>query len=355
MKRALPCTAFVVLAFALVSHTARPAAPATEAQDAPRALVFAPKSGESLARTVEITHTLDLTSLGTGPATGGELRRSTADMRVETKLALALEDELLAVGAGRIERLRRRFRTGSFHAELGPKAKGAAAQKAVYDVTTPLAGISVVSTWVPEERGYGRHYDEVETLEDFLEALHEDVDLRALLPATPVSAGAAWTIPAKELADVFAPCGRLPWSWPKNLDRVMARSFSTGIGGGLGELFGGTVAGDAKAKLARFETRAGEELAIVTLEFDLRLERDQGEVVLDPGSLDENAPPPTAMATRTQWTFRGQGELVWSLSGARARSLRITGDQKVGASVRFGATRQEMDLAGTLAVEYGVR
>ncbi|MBI5363537.1 MAG: hypothetical protein HZA53_10195 [Planctomycetes bacterium] len=359
MKRALLFAGFLLLALALGS--ARPilgahAAPST--QDAPRALVFAPKQGARLARTVAITHVLDVASIATGPATGGELRRAPADLRIETKLSLALEDELLALGSGRVERLRRRFGTGSFHAELGPKAPGtpgAAARKAVYAVATPLVGMSVVSTWVPEEQGYGRYYDEGEALEEFLESLREDVDLRALLPAAPVSTGAAWTIPAKELADVFAPCGRLPWAWPKDLDRVMARSFSTGIGGGLGELFGGSVAGEAKAKLARFETRDGEELAIVALELDLHLEREQGEVAPDPGALDENAQAPSAMATRTQWAFRGTGELVWSLGAARAKSLRIDGDQKIGASVRLGATRQELELAGTLALEYGVR
>ena len=257
----------VVSCLAALQVLSLAAPPARAVQEEARALVYAPKDGTRLARTIQITQALELVSMAQGPA-AGELRRGAGDLRLDTRLELELDDDLLAVAEGRPVKLKRRFRAGRFHAEFGPRAANAA--RAKHAVLTPLEGVGVLYTWSPEERVHGRFYDEKEAMEEFLAHLTEDADLRALLPAKPVRPNETWILEPARLADVFAPGGRLPWAWPKELDRPMVRSLSTGLGGGLGELFGGTARGKAEATLLRIETRAGAEVAIVKLALEDR-------------------------------------------------------------------------------------
>ncbi|MBK7876732.1 MAG: hypothetical protein IPJ77_13475 [Planctomycetes bacterium] len=331
---------------------ALPAAPSASAEDAPRELAFRVAPGTKLARRLSIAHDMQLGSL-VAHTGRGEPQRTAPDLAIVTKLELELDDDVLAVAERRPERLRRSFAKGLFHVELGPRA---AAKKAAYDVRTPLESNSVVYTWVPEESGYGRYYDAREDVEEHLAGLRQDVDQLALLPAAPVRAGDAWAVPAERLADLFAPCGRLPYAWPKELDRAMVRTLSSGIGGGLSEVFGGTAKGAAKAVLARIERQGEVELAIVTLEFDLDLERDQADVLRQRGSLDEAQG--SAGAAHVRWRFRGTGELAWNLGAGRAERLRIEGDETVSARIQLdkaGSVRQELELTGRLVIENGLR
>lgn len=111
------------------------------------------------------------------PVEGSRVRRT---IEVDHRVLRTL-DEYRKVGAGRPLLLRRTFE----------------------EAPSPFAGTSVVFTWVPEERGYGKYYDAREASESALRDLTEDLDLRALLPASPVAVGDTWTVSATGLKDVL--------------------------------------------------------------------------------------------------------------------------------------------------------
>jgi len=119
----------------------------------------------------------DKVELRFAPAEGSRVRRT-----IESgTLVLRTLDEYLEVGNGRPLRLRRVFeRSGN-----------------------PLEGTSVVFTWVPEEGAYGKYYDAREGPESALRELAEDLDLRALLPASAVAVGEHWQVSGETLGDVL--------------------------------------------------------------------------------------------------------------------------------------------------------
>ncbi len=165
------------------------------------------------------------------PTEGSRVRRT-----IEVgDFALRTLDEYRKIGAGRPLLLRRQFE------EIRPVG--------------PLAGTSVVYTWIPEEGAYGKYYDAREASESALRGLAEDLDLRALLPAGPVAVGDAWSVPGASLRDVFAPAGLLDPS-------------------------PGT--GDGRLVLASVRAEAGRSLA--TIEVSVPGVGDRGTLVWDLGA-----------------------------------------------------------------------
>ncbi|MFO1011072.1 MAG: hypothetical protein U1F29_13490 [Planctomycetota bacterium] len=322
--------------------------------DEPRTLRFAPAPDTKLARRLELSHELQVAALVQTNARG-ESQRSTPELGIRTKLELGFVDDVRAVSGGRPVRLRRAFESGLFHLDYGTKG---ARNRTVADARTLLEGASVVFTWVPEESAWGAYYDGREEAEEVLAFLRADADLLALLPSAPVRADATWDVPAERLVDVFGLGGRIPLTWPKDVDRAMVRTVSFGVGGGLDGVFGGATKGGARATLVRIEPRDGAEFARVALVFDLEAEREREQSDLGRGraALDEG--PVSTLTTQVRWNFRGTGELVWNLTAARAESLSIEGDEKVVASSRperTGPVRQDLEVAGRLRLAYSIR
>lgn len=107
------------------------------------------------------------------PAEGSRVRRT---IEIDNVVLRTL-DEYRKVGGGRPLVLQRTFE----------------------EATGPFAGTSVVFTWIPEEGAYGKYYDAREASESALRDLTEDLDLRALLPASAVAPGDTWTARAAGL------------------------------------------------------------------------------------------------------------------------------------------------------------
>jgi len=197
----------------------------------------------------------DKVELRFAPAEGSEVRRTiTIDQGaapLTTHRVLRTLDQYRKVGDGRPLLLRRHFE----QTEL------------------PFEGTSVVYTWIPEEKAYGKYYDAREGSELALRDLAEDLDLRALLPTEPVAVSEAWSLPVAGLRDVLAPLG--------DLDLRDAK-------------------GECKLELAAVGEVQGRSLA--TIELTLR----------------------TASPT---WSFEGRGTLVWDLGAQRAASFALQGNQ----------------------------
>ena len=119
--------------------------------------------------------TSDKVELRFAPAEGSRVRRT---IEVD-HLVLRTLDQYLKVGDGRPLLLRRQFEEIRMDDQQ----------------VSQLSGTSVVFTWVPEEGTYGKYYDARESSESTLRDLPEDLDLRALLPASPVAVGDSWSMP----------------------------------------------------------------------------------------------------------------------------------------------------------------
>jgi len=244
-------------------------------------LRFAPVEGSQVRRTITIDQAL---------AAKGANPRSTHHV-------LQTLDLYRKVGDGRPLLLQRRFE----QIDWGPSR------------VPPLKGTSVVYTWVPEEAGYGKYYDALESSEAALRDLAEDLDLRALLPTGAVATGEAWSVPAAKLRDVLAPLGDLA------LNHEAVREFT----GNLGE-----PRGECRLQLASVSELNGRSLA--TVELALKLENKV-----------RASEPPT-------WSFEGRGTLVWDLGARRAASFALQGHQTLNSEVLRSS------VSGTLAFTWKI-
>lgn len=343
---------FVALLF-LVAGSTSVAATATQApKPSPGVtLEFAPAAPARLERRIAVQH--ELTVRSATRTIGDKVYKSGPSAEIKTRQTLVVTDELRAVAGGRPTLLQRHFDEDLFHLELAALEGPNRGKPASFDARSYLEGSGVVFTWIPAERDWARYYDEREELEEYLAELRQDLDLLALLPDHPVAPGDKWDVPPEHWRDVVSPCGRVERRWPKELDAYFARSLSSGIGGGLSEVFGGTYKGGGRVQFLRIDESSGVKLARLGLELDLSLARDQDPANAHRGAADD---PATLAGPRVhvEWAYQARGELVWNLAEKRAERLAINGTQQITARLFAGASStptEETELAGTLKVE----
>lgn len=346
---------FVALLF-FVASSACPVAGGAPAAQSPSpaasvTLEFAPTAPVRLERQITVTH--ELTVRSATRTRGDKVYKSGPSAEVKTRQTLSLTDDLRSVAGGRPTLLQRHFDTDLFHLELASLEGPNRGKPTSSDAHSFLEGTGIVFTWIPAERDWARYYDEREELEEYLAELRQDLDFLALLPDHAVAPGDKWEVAPERWLDVVAPCGRVERRWPKELDPYFARSLSSGIGGGLSQLFGGTCQGGGRLQFLRVDESSGVKLARISVELDLALARDQDPSTVHRGAADD---PATLAGPRVhvEWAYQARGELVWNLAAKRAERLSMNGTQKITARLFADASAtasEETELAGTLKIE----
>jgi hypothetical protein len=312
-------------------------------------LRFAPAEGSKVRRTITLDHTLVVQEMRVGTQSSQEQIAFAAHQVLRTL------DQFRKIGEGRPLSLQRRFDeagwVGSFDFPQG---------KEEIKAVSPLAGTSVVYTWVPEESAYGKYYDARESPEEVLLRLGEDLDLRALLPGHAVAPGETWSVPAAQLETVFAPAGRLDLRFDAKRTRAnLLRTLRCGMAGNYGEFFGGESKGECKLKLASVAEAKGRSLATLELEVELENkieQRDLQQAQLTGAELVSGYQCKRAPVT---WSFKGKGTLVWDLGAQRAASLDLQGSQKLAVEIELAIGKQppvsqSMTLSGGLSFAWRI-
>ncbi len=297
-------------------------------------LRFAPAPDSQVRRTITLDHTLVVQEMQT--TTRGTTQSSQENVSLSAHELLRTLDRYRSVADGRPLLLQRRFDEVAWNAEFS-----AASAPEKIKAVSPLAGTSVVYTWVPEEQAYGKYYDARESPEEVLLRLSEDLDLRALLPGHALQPGESWKVPADKLVDVFAPCGRLDLRfdakrWRKNL----LRTLRCGIAGNYGEYFGGESSGGCTLTLASVNSAKDAHRAEVDLALEFEQTIDQRGLLQAQMTGPEIASGYKCLRAPVSWSFTGKGHLVWDLDANRAASLDIDGTQKISIEFELAVGEQ---------------
>jgi len=222
-------------------------------------------------------------------------------------------------------------------------------------MTSPLVDEELLFAWNAEKEAYDVKLEserEVEGLDD----VREDVDLRALLPASAVEVGAQWKIEGKKVAALFAPGGQ----WPLRLDEISDGPYDQV--GAEDVLVGCTTTlaspwreADGEAIVTWSETREvdGRKIAVLALEIDLELASEalaaQVLAWLEP---TRHASERKEMSVDARWRLAGEGTLEWDLAAGRFSSLalELEGRLAVEESWRqdFGGVESETELIAGL-------
>ena len=321
------------------------------------ALAFAPAPDATVEKSFTLRHELAVQMLKLETPSGTEVAQGGIEVRSE--ITLETDDTYRGVEGGRPLGLHRVFRKAGLTVDQVTTDAAGEKKTETWVGDTPFARASVVFTWVPEEEGYGRHFDERENLEEYLAGLREDLDLRGLLPspgADPVAVGGSWAIEPAAFVDVFGAGGEVPRVFVQGGAGFLAKPIASGLAGPLAQVFGGELKGEARAIWKETREEAGTRLAVVELRIRLEAKRDQTDWMRASLRTDELLDEVSIGRGTIEWKFEGEGTLLWNLGERRFEKLEIRGREDVANEIVFGsvehpASRQRIALAGTLALE----
>ncbi|HEV8268758.1 MAG TPA: hypothetical protein VGR00_11005 [Thermoanaerobaculia bacterium] len=319
-------------------------------------LAFAPKPDATVAKSFLLRHDLVVQTMKLEGASGTQT--SQQGLEVTSEITLDVTDTYRGIEGGRPVGLRRLIRDAGLHVDQVIVGVSGERRPTTWTAASPLKSASVVFVWVPEERGYGRHYDEKEGLEEYLGGLREDLDLRALLPAPggePVAPGATWKIDPQSLADVFAAGGDVPRVFTQGGGGFLAKPIASGVAGPLAPVLGGTLQGEASATWKETREENGVRLAVIELEARVETKHDQTDFARSARRTEELLDDVAIARASVEWKFDGRGTLLWNLSAGRFQALTLDGREEVTSDIAFGTeteteSRQVLTLVGALKV-----
>jgi hypothetical protein len=318
-------------------------------------IVFEPKSPSKLNKCFVVEHHLALQTLKMED--NGVAQSAQQGLNLDTKQTLRTLDEYKAISAGRPSLLRRAYEEADLHVDVTFQSRNGDDKVAtdVIDAKSPFEGMSVLFTWVPEEKGYGRFFDALEGDESYLPDLSPDLDLLALLPGHDVSPGDEWTIDPAALVDWVAPGGGLPMKFDRPKGDRFARTLNLGVGGGLSMVFGGEVKGTIRARYESKETKGDASLAVIALTIDVQTDRDQTQIGQKMLSADELFDGVRVQHSAVQWKTKMEGKARWNLHANRLESLDLAGGEDVVYDLNVatrggGRSLQNMSMSGGIRI-----
>jgi hypothetical protein len=355
------CAAIAGLFLTASTAVAPNAALTPGTQGAPERLRFAPAAGIVLARNLYISHELVLESMGQ-TLDGGPFRPERIAGSISTWHKVTVDDELLAVADGRPTRLKRTFTDlgGGGKLRFGPEA-GPRSREEDAVLTSPMSGRTIELLWIPEESSWSRCWSQLEADEVWLAGLEGDCDLLELLPPNEVSVGQTWEIPLSAVRSMLAPGGNTLIT-PRTRN-VFSRTVEIGVGGDFSELLGPDLSGSLRARLAEVREEGGSRLARIELVLEgLHGIADRTELWRTSMPIEEKREKARLIGAFLEHSLDAQGELVWDLTAARARSLELNGRERFVTTLSKdiagpdGPTRMDAQstFAGTLSVSFTV-
>lgn len=320
---------------------------------------FAPTSGETLRRTFVATHDLVLEGFKQ-TLEDGEPVQLPGGARFVSSQRLVFEDEVGEVVEARPLTLRRKYIALESSGDLAPpEVEGVIKATA----SSPLVGASILYTWVPEERGYGRFYDAREESESLLPGTAADPFLAALAP--PLEGGeapASWVVPAQRLMGLLAPGGDLGFSPGEEREgRRMARTMVNGVGGGLETAFAGEAEGGLTISRTGLESdEDGREWLVHKLSLTGRWRANVTERLNDTLLGREQEQGSSFEHGTLTLGLSGNGRLLVDPATGRPAQVELECTEDVSMRIvevlpggaRF---RQEMAMRGRLSIEHEAR
>ena len=303
-------TTSTILIAALLAGSSSPAA---EGAPAPQGPTWRAAAGSRLRIEVESRHELASERDERITGEGSSISQRTFDL--DTTIRLAVLDELVERDEQRPLRLERLYEGSSFEIKT-TRSQGRQQTKDVsYAGKGSVEGTGVVFTWVPEENEYGRYFDRREGTEESLPGLEVDLTLRGLLPGAPVEPGASWSPPISALRGLLTTGGDCDWQLDDDKGLTLLRTLRVGLGMNLEQAFGGEEEGEVKVTWLGTEEVEGRRLALLDIEFDVKLDNDVTERARASTSMVELSKGMQVDSARIGLTLQGGGRLRWDLEG----------------------------------------
>jgi hypothetical protein len=343
---------------------------------------FAVKEGTNVQKRFELQHELTIQKIELSGTGSDSL--SQQQLELSSEIVLEVADTFQKTSPVRPLVLQRLFKSSSFHIDFAFSDASGRKIPDAWDADSPMKNKSVVFTWVPEEKGFSRYYDQVEGVEEHLSTLTEDLDLRCLLPSgggggggngesgakdgqadagpekpRAVREGDVWTLELKPLASLFSPGGSIPMSYVNGGKGGLTTAILAGVGGPLSPVFAGSIKGNCTAKWTETKTTDEGKLAVIDLVLDLETEADRTEAARRYLRSEEDDDQSPVRHAGVKWKFTAyKGTLLWNLDAGRFEKLDLVGREDVTSDIQFArgvdASAQLLSMAGSLKIAASV-
>jgi hypothetical protein len=329
----------------------------------PLHITYGARAGTERAKTFVLEQQLTMQSLKL--ETDGIPQTIQRPLDLSSKLEIRARDALRAVDGAQPTLFSRAFDAFALHVDVHSQGTDGKPRAETVDATSVFAGTSVLFTWVPKDKSFGKCYEAREANEEFLPRLRADFELRAFLPQRDVKPGDEWTVDAARLVDVLSPFGDLPLRFTKNADTVPPRSLALGIGGPLDAVFesaqdpapakAALPKGGVKVRLESVTREDDADIANFAIDYQVEFVRDQTQLARDWLSPLEIFDGLSVSSAEVRWDSRGRGSIAWDLSAGTWKHVELAGTQGSTAVVEYlragKATRQTTQFSGSLKLD----
>lgn len=320
-------------------------------------VTFAPSEGTSITKTFTSESVFALDDMEM--TMGGQSPPGMPEMEMEMTLESSIQvtDEYASVDGGQVLELVRSFDTvgQEMSMEMSLEVAGEShPQDGSGSGSSSLEGTAVRFTWDADDEAYVPAFEGDDGDEDLLEGLVEDMDLRTLLPDGPVSEGDEWDVELVALADILAPGG--------NLAVDVEMDGQAGLGGGpdpqmisnMRELLADLLEGDFTATYQGTKEVDGITVGVIALAVEIESARDMSEMMEE--GMSESEMPFEVELTRAdaEFTFEGEGTMLWNLAGGHIHSFDLSGDTSIAMDMAMAIPGQgiemetSMEMSGTM-------
>ena len=294
---------------------------------------FAPSEGLTLTKTFHQAFRATLDSQDAVVVMNGEERaieQPTPDMKLEEDEDAVFVDEYVAVGDGRVTKLKRTFKEISSRSETvvedGPGEKNG---------ESALEGLTVLFSWDPDEEEYTASYDGEAADEDLLDGLEAEVDLAELLPDGDVAVGDTWDVDIEAFHVISDPGG----------DLAVVMEDDDGEDDDFDEQFEENMEGELTGEYVGTEDVDGRELQVIKITGELETTVEQETDPEQFGGQGEG--------TQTfEFTIEVEARLYWDSKAGHARSF--SGESVIGLSIEthHSAEQNGMEFEIRLTQEF---
>lgn len=321
---------------------------------------FAPAEGTTLTRTLSNVSEFSLQDYSMTINGNDSPMKPEMEMTMNQEQTVVVSDTYAKMADGKPAKLVRKF--DEIGGTLGMSMKvdmmgNVQENDDSKDLESKLTGKKIVYTWNAETSEYDLAFDPNEDNEDLLKGLHEDMDLRVLLPQGEVKEGESWKVDVKQLGHVISPGGDLKIKPKEGSDEE--NPMGMGDMGGAGsptDWFNSDMEGEATATFDGMREVDGKSFAVIKLEVKAKGNKDLTEEAKENASEAEAEGMKMEMEkVEVTFEYEGTGELLWDLAGNHAHSFEFSGPAKAMLDIEMGLEMQGqkmkigqgMELAGT--------
>jgi hypothetical protein len=320
--------------------------------DAP---AFRPAADTTLTKVFAQTGSLELRDFSLdvdGQDMGGMM--GSMEFTLDTETGLTIQDTYVSSSHGRPEHLKRTFEVLKSLITVTGGAGGEVEENPM-EASSPLEGRTVAFTWNAQEGQFDAAFEGSGGAADLLEGLEEEMDMRFLLPAGEVAAGATWEVNVEDLLPLVRPGGDLGFETPDEDEEAaqMLEDLLSEKVDELKDLLRGTCTCTYKGSSEAEGQRLGEIEVVVEIASAADLSSLIEEAIQKIAAQSGETEMPIDVTTAdVNLDVQGGGTLLWDLGAGHIHSLDMKSECQVSLDVSVSIDAHGESHSANLSAEF---